>query len=42
VQGTPRADGSFAVTEGLPLGAPVKVVVQGGMLLNEMMAKQGA
>jgi Cu(I)/Ag(I) efflux system membrane fusion protein len=42
VQGTPRTDGTFAVTEGLPLGAPVQVVVQGGMLLNEMLAKQGA
>ncbi len=41
VEGTPRADGTFAVTDGLPLGAPVQVVVQGGMLLNEMMAKQG-
>lgn len=41
VAGTPRADGTFAITEGLPLGAPVQVVVQGGMLLNEMMAKQG-
>lgn len=42
VQGTPRTDGSFAVTGGVPLGAPLTVVVQGGMLLNEMMARQGA
>lgn len=40
VQGTPRSDGTFAVTGGVPFGAPLKVVTQGGMLLNEMLLKQ--
>ncbi|MDF3836778.1 efflux RND transporter periplasmic adaptor subunit [Cupriavidus basilensis] len=42
VQGTPRSDGTFQVTEGAPAGAPVRVVTQGGMLLNEMLLKQEA
>ncbi|AQV97703.1 efflux transporter periplasmic adaptor subunit [Cupriavidus necator] len=40
VQGTPRSDGTFAVTGGVPFGAPLRVVTQGGMLLNEMLLKQ--
>lgn len=42
VQGTPRNDGTFQVTEGVATGAPVRVVTQGGMLLNEMLLKQEA
>ncbi|MHA7684205.1 efflux RND transporter periplasmic adaptor subunit [Cupriavidus sp. PET2-C1] len=42
VQGTPRSDGTFQVTEGVPAGASVRVVTQGGMLLNEMLLKQEA
>lgn len=40
VHGMARDDGTFAITTGVPLDAPVKVVVQGGMLLNEMLLKQ--
>ncbi|MGO4812203.1 efflux RND transporter periplasmic adaptor subunit [Cupriavidus sp. 2MCAB6] len=42
VQGTPRSDGTFLVTDGVPAGATVRVVTQGGMLLNELLLKQEA